>query len=102
DGAPSRFTLQTNWRSDGPLLTALDVVFDGVTFGDHRIPHRPVSATPDHDRPRIRNVDAPLLIRCVGRSAPVRTIKGETLSVPSARAFIAADTASYIVELLTR
>ena len=102
DGAPSNFTLQTNWRSDAPLLAAFDVVFEGVTFGDHRIPYRTVSAAPGRDRSRLQGVEAPLLIRCVGRDAPVKTVNKGTLSVPSARSFIARDTAAYVVELLTR
>ena len=37
DGADEVRTLGTNWRSDGPLLTALDTLFTGATFGDDRI-----------------------------------------------------------------
>ena len=37
DAGLARRSLETNWRSDGALLTALNTLFDGATFGDPRI-----------------------------------------------------------------
>ena len=100
-GAASSFTLDTNWRSDGLLLKAFDVVFEGVSFGDERIPYRTVSCAPGREGSGIRQVGAPLVIRCVGRNSPVRPVGDGSLSVPAARTFIAEDVAAYVVDLLS-
>jgi exodeoxyribonuclease V beta subunit len=100
--ASTTYTLTTNWRSDGPLLEALDVVFSDVRFGDDRIPYRTVSPAPRRSQAGIRQVAAPLVIRAVGLDAPVSTVGGGTLSVPAARGFIARDAAAYVVDLLSR
>jgi exodeoxyribonuclease V beta subunit len=43
DGAfTTRRSLLTNWRSDDSVLTSLDVLFDGATFGSPDIPFVPV------------------------------------------------------------
>ena len=41
-------TLPVNWRSDGPLLTALETLFGGFEFGDPAVAFHPVSAAAHH------------------------------------------------------
>ena len=93
-------TLSTNWRSDGPLVTALDTLFDGVSFGDPRIPYRRVIPAPEHEDNRIRGIGAAVAVRMVGRSAPVEKIGNGNLKVAAAREFIAEDAAAYAVQLI--
>ena len=97
----AQHTLTTNWRSDEPLITALDTLFDGVTFGDPRIPYRRVIPAPGHNASRIRGIGAAVGVRMVGRSSPVRQNQNGSLSVPAAREFIAEDTAAYAVNLVS-
>lgn len=48
--------LGTNWRSDAPLLRGLDVLFNGVPFGDG-IGFTPVVAAPGHEASLLRRDD---------------------------------------------
>ncbi|MDP8960446.1 MAG: UvrD-helicase domain-containing protein, partial [Actinomycetota bacterium] len=41
-------TLLVNWRSDGRLLDAYNVLFDRAVFGDDRIRYRPIDVAPAH------------------------------------------------------
>lgn len=100
--AGTTFTLTTNWRSDAPLVQALDSVFDSLAFGDERIVYRPVTAAAGREDASIRYVHAPLCLRLVGRDSPVKQNQDNTLSVPAARAYIARDVAEYVHGLLTR
>ncbi len=45
--------LDTNWRSDGAMLTALNVLFDGASFGDDRIAYVPVEPGPTNAMKRL-------------------------------------------------
>lgn len=59
--------LDTNWRTDEDVLSALEQVFCGTHFGDERIAFTPVAAAPGHEGHRLRmkegDVPAPLRIR---------------------------------------
>ena len=46
-----RRSMRSNWRSDTAMLTALDVLFHGVTFGDRSIGFVPVTAARDGSGP---------------------------------------------------
>jgi exodeoxyribonuclease V beta subunit len=98
--ARTRRDLRTNWRSDGPLLTALDTLLTGGTFGDPRIDYRTVRPAPDHEAPRLTGAGAPLRLRCVPRSHRLRASSGD-ITAGAARQHIAADVAARAVELLT-
>jgi exodeoxyribonuclease V beta subunit len=98
--AGERLDLRTNWRSDGPLLQALDVLLDGATFGDPRIGYRTVRAADDHVDPRLRGAGAPLRLRCVPRSHQLRNSSGD-IQAPAARRHVAEDVAVQAVELLS-
>src|SRR5699024_10514522 len=61
--ADHRATLTTNWRSDGPVVRAVDHLFAGAALGDERIRVHQVEAF--HDTARIRDREA-------GSVVPVR------------------------------
>ncbi|WP_300017523.1 UvrD-helicase domain-containing protein [Pseudonocardia sp.] len=92
-------TLARNWRSDAPLLRALDVLFAGAALGDERIRVHPVE--PAHPRPRLAGapVDTPLRIRVVPRDGLPQSGRRLALA-PPARALVARDCAADIAELL--
>jgi exodeoxyribonuclease V beta subunit len=93
-------TLDTNWRSDGRLLGALDHLLGGATFGDERIRYRPVGAAEGHRRDRIAGGGAPLRIRRLAPGIDVpRKGNGHVLLEP-ARRRVAEDAAAETVRLL--
>ncbi|MEA3511568.1 MAG: UvrD-helicase domain-containing protein, partial [Actinomycetota bacterium] len=102
DRAETERTLLTNWRSDGPLITALDTVFDGVTFGDDRIEYRKVRPASDHEEARMHGPGAALTIRRFAATMPVsrRMTGGGAFRTPDARKMVAADVAAGVVRLL--
>jgi exodeoxyribonuclease V beta subunit len=48
-----RRSLTTNWRSDGAMIRALNLFFDGATFGDPGIAYVPLSPAAGHDGLRL-------------------------------------------------
>ncbi len=100
EGAAAHRTLTTNWRSDGPLIQALDVLFTGATFGDDRIEYRRVEPAEAHRRARIRGVDAPLHLRLVDGDLDIPRRKDGYFIVGECRKAIAADAAAEVVRLL--
>ncbi|MDO9410099.1 UvrD-helicase domain-containing protein [Patulibacter sp.] len=98
--ATTHATLSTNWRSDGPLLGALEDLFRTAQLGHERIVFRSVDPADDHREPRLRGapVEAPLRIRLVDRQA-VGLHKGCATAEPSRQA-IAEDLAREVVGLL--
>jgi len=96
--ADTRYTLDINWRSDEPLLRALDVLFEGATFGDPRIRYHRVGAPPGKRGNPIG--DAPLVIRRISDEMPIGKRKNGRFLVGGLRSAVAADAASEIVELL--
>jgi len=100
-GADDRKTLSTNWRSDGPLVAALDLIFDDTTFGDPRIVHRPVRPAPGHEGARIDGVAAPLVIRRFDDDLDMPTTKAGLFPLVATRELVAGDVAAEVVRLLT-
>jgi exodeoxyribonuclease V beta subunit len=100
EAAHDRQTLQTNWRSDGPLLTALDTLFHGATFGDERIRYLRVRPAEHHAEARLTGAGAPLRLRCVPRSHRLRASRGD-INASAARQHIAEDVAAQAVALLS-
>ena len=104
-GAHARRTLDTNWRSDGPLIEALDSLLAGASFGDPRISYINVSPAEQHRRPRIEGAGAPLQIRRFADE--YQGLRSYTWSgrkhfyVGEVRRAAAADAAAEIVHLLT-
>lgn len=96
-GASAIRTLDTNWRSDAPLVEALDLMLEGTTFGDERIAYRRMRA---RHPSRIEGV-APITLRVVSSDLPIeRYARDPYYRVGPAREAIAADVAARIVELL--
>ena len=97
-----RSTLRTNWRSDGALLSALELVFSGATFGDPKIGFVPVKASEQNERLRMtsggENLPALRLRLALGEDLP-RTAPGP-IQVDAAQAAIARDLALQVHELL--
>jgi len=100
DGADALRTLDTNWRSDGPLITALDALFGGATFGDDRIGYHSVRPAPDHAAARIHGAGPPLVIRRFGPDVDIPKRRDGFYLVDPARRAVAADVAAEIVRLL--
>ena len=100
--ADAKFTLPTNWRSDGPLLDALDALLAGATFGDPEIAYRTVRPAPGHETSRLAGSapPAPLRLRCLPRSHGLRASRGD-INAGAAREHIAADLAARTVDLLS-
>ncbi|MCK9796124.1 UvrD-helicase domain-containing protein [Isoptericola sp. 4D.3] len=96
--ATSVATLGTSWRSDEPLLRALDTVLGGSALGDERIVVRPVDAA--HPGSRFDG-GAPLRLRQVTRAA-LGMSPGETPPVGPPRQLVAADVAADIATRLGR
>ena len=102
DRAAAHRTLETNWRSDGPLVAAIDTLLAGSTFGDDRIGHRPVRPAVRNRRSRISGTGPPLEIRRISDDFPLRRYQFKPFFyVGEARRAVAADLASETVRLLT-
>ena len=96
-------TLATNWRSDGPLIDALDALLAGATFGDDRIGYRRVRAADRNRTARIRGVGEVLEIRRFSDDFPLpRQQYRPFFYVGEARKAVALDVASEVVRLLDR
>ena len=99
-GTVERQELNRNHRSDGPLIRALDVLFDGAQLGHEEITYRPVEA--EHVEPRLTGApDGALRMRfALAQDLPERTAKGWATTGPT-RDYVASDTAADIAELLS-
>lgn len=97
-GAVAHRTLTTNWRSDGPLVVALDRLFTGATFGHEDIHYRTVKAAVD--AARIQGVGAPLRLRLLDSDLPLDRRRDGCFRVGAIREAVAADAAAEVVRLL--
>ena len=100
--AATRATLATNWRSDGPLVRALDALLLDAQLGDADIVYRHVAPATRNDVPRLVGapVGAALRIRRVARDA-LRTTSLGDVGADDARRFIADDLAGDVASLLS-
>lgn len=97
-GADDHRTLTTNWRSDGPLVEALDVLFSGTSFGSDAIAYHPVVAA--HPDRRLEGLEAPLRLRLVASDLDIKRRKDNCYAVGECREAVAADAAAEVVHLL--
>jgi exodeoxyribonuclease V beta subunit len=95
--ATTEATLGTNWRSDAPLLGALDQLFGGAALGHEHIVVRPVDSA--HPRPRLTGAGAPLRLRRLPRTGHGRTWQGFP-AVVRLRDAVACDVVADVVDLL--
>jgi exodeoxyribonuclease V beta subunit len=98
DSADRRATLGTNWRSDAPLVSALQTVLRDVALGDPRIVVRDVGA--EHTERRIAEAGAPFRLRLIGRTGLPLTRAG-LVTAAGVRRRLADDIAADIVGLLS-
>jgi exodeoxyribonuclease V beta subunit len=96
--ATTEATLGINWRSDAPLLGALDLLFGGAALGHERIVVRPVGSA--HPEARLSGAGAPLRLRRLGRAGHGRLWQGVP-SVARLRDAVACDVAADVVDLLS-
>jgi exodeoxyribonuclease V beta subunit len=81
DTGVARRTLDTNWRSDGALLTALRTLLDGTTYGDEHIRFAPVTPSDRRARDRLTGTDGTALPAVQLRLALAPDIKRKRDSV---------------------
>jgi len=98
ESADRQATLRTNWRSDAPLVSALQNVMRDVALGDPRIVVHDVDA--ESKQSRISGAGAPLRLRLIGRDGLPHTRAG-LVTVAGVRRRLADDVASDIVALLS-
>ena len=97
--AGDRRTLGTNWRSDRPLVDALQVMLRGATLGHEDIVVRDVAAHHQGNRLAGSPSDAPVRLRVVPRDA-FGTAPDRTIPMPKLREYVARDLAADIGRLL--
>ncbi|MFC4950558.1 UvrD-helicase domain-containing protein [Pseudonocardia sp. GCM10023141] len=100
EAAGGHATLDTNYRSDAPLLRALDTVFNGAALGDRRITVHPVESAHPGQRLRGAPVDTPLRVRVLSRVGLPRAPKRDIAVIGPARAAVTRDAAADIAALL--
>ena len=96
--ATTRATLVRNWRSDAPLLDALQHLLGGAALGDPRIVVHPVEAACAGTR--LTGAGASLRVRQVARTGHGPLSRGLP-KVDPVRAAVAQDVAADLVGLLT-
>jgi exodeoxyribonuclease V beta subunit len=88
-------TLATNWRSDAPLLGALERLFTGFTFGDPSVEFQRVQAADKHREAALEGVGSSSFDL---RWVPQRP--DGVLTTPAARRAIRSDVVRVITDLL--
>jgi exodeoxyribonuclease V beta subunit len=97
--AATRRTLATNWRSDAPLVDALQELSRGAELGDPRI--RVLDVTAHHEQSRLAGAPAPAPLRVRQlRAADFATGRDGTVRIDTLREHIAVDLAADVARLL--
>ena len=97
--AGTHATLTRNWRSDAPLVDALQVLFGPLALGNPEIPVRPVTATTATSRLVGAPSSAPVRLRVIRRD-DFSVGRSAKIPVDRARKFIARDLTADVAELL--
>ena len=97
--ADARATLGRNWRSDAPLVDALQVLFDGAELGDPAIVVRPVRAANAGSRLSGAPAPAPLRLRVMTRAQFGKNPR-QKVPIAQVRPLIAKDLAADVARLL--
>ncbi|MEO6987840.1 MAG: UvrD-helicase domain-containing protein [Aquihabitans sp.] len=96
-------SLDTNWRSDGAVLTAVATILDGASFGDDDIRFVPVGPAPKHADRRLGHSDGSprpgLVVRLACDESISRTTRKEP-AAPEVRSVIWNDLAHQVSDLL--
>ena len=97
--ADSIRTLPLNWRSDAPLVEALQVLTKGAALGDPAITVHDIAAR--HQGSRLSGVPRPEPVRLrVVRSEGFATSRSGTIGMPALRPYLAEDVAEDVARLL--
>ncbi|MDD7939275.1 UvrD-helicase domain-containing protein [Actinomycetospora lutea] len=100
DSAGTKSGLATNWRSDAPLVRALEKIFNGAALGDEKIVVPPVASA--HPQRRLVGAPrpAPFRLRVLPREGLRSTYRSSLPIVGGVREKVAADLAADIAELV--
>jgi exodeoxyribonuclease V beta subunit len=99
DRADALLTLDTNYRSDAPLVQRLLRVLDGAALGHEDIVVRPVAARREAHRLAAAPCNDPFRLRVVSRDS-FRIRGTRTIPMDDLRPFVAADLAADVKALL--
>ena len=102
-GDIERRSMRLNWRSDAAMLTALDALFDGVTFGDPSIGFVPVTPARPSQTRHLCDADGPrpaLSVRLAVGAGIGRTKQGKEVVVDAAAVAIESDLVANVCDLL--
>ena len=97
-----RFTLGTNWRSDGAAVRAVHTLLDGVTFGAEAIAYAPVAASTRHADERMLDDEGTELSGVAIRLAVDSWVprSGSTPIAPRTGRLVERDLVAYVRNLL--
>jgi exodeoxyribonuclease V beta subunit len=96
-------TLDTNWRSDGAVLTSLHALFEGATFGAEDIRYVPVQVAPGHRDRRLRTAAGdplPALCLRLAIGADIARNRPDQVRAASAASAVDRDLVSYVRGML--
>jgi exodeoxyribonuclease V beta subunit len=101
----SRASLGVNWRSDEHVLTALEALLSGATFGDERISFQPVEASEPARGRRLRDrgddaLASVSLRLAVGPEVPRQKNKSRRALVDAFASVVLPDLATHLRDLL--
>ena len=97
--AVTRQTLTRNWRTDAPLVDALQELLGGLALGSPEIPVRPVTAEYDGSRLDGAPSGSPLRLRVLRRDG-FGFGRNAKIPIDRVRSFIARDLTADVAELL--
>ena len=100
ESAGTKSGLAKNWRSDEPLVRALDTIFNHAALGDDRIVVPPVASAHPYRRLAGAPRPAPFRLRVLPREGLRSTWKNGLPIVGGVREKVAADLAADIAELV--
>ncbi|MEI7624097.1 MAG: UvrD-helicase domain-containing protein [Actinomycetes bacterium] len=92
DPSMTKRQMTRNYRTDRPLVEALNTWLTGVTFGDEEIAYVPVTTPDEHGASRLTGADAPLQFRFLANP--------DGQNAEPVRSAIAIDVADHIQSLL--
>lgn len=97
----ARFTMGTNWRSDGAVIHSLEALFAGATFSGEDVEYVPVEAIEGHAALRVSDREGRALPGLRVRTATGGGLRtGPTITVEVAQNAIFADVAETIRAML--
>ena len=93
-------SLDTNWRSDEPLLLGLEAIFGGFHFGDPSVVFQAVKAAPRNRKPRLGGVASSTATGTAGALVQFRSVPSSAKGTDGAKDIIVADVVAEVTRLL--